>query len=59
MDYLWLIILISIGAVLAIAVGINLRNKTKNNVEKVIDETNLLPLVADVKIGVKIPIING
>ena len=47
MDYLWLIILISIGAVLAIAVGINLRNKTKNNVEKVIGETNLLPLVAE------------
>ena len=47
MDYLWLIIPIAIVAVLAITLGIKLRNKTKNNVEKVIGEINLLPLAAE------------
>lgn len=47
MDYLWLIIPIAIVAVLEITLGIKLRNKTKNNVEKVIGETNLLPLAAE------------
>lgn len=46
MDYLWLIMPIAIFAVLAITLGIKLRSKTKNSADKVVGDTNLLPLAA-------------
>ena len=48
MDYLWLIIPLALVAVLVIALGINSRNKTRNNVEKVSDKRNVLPLVSEI-----------
>jgi len=46
-DYLWIIIPVAVVAVLAIIMGNKLRNKTRNNVEKIIGEKNLLPLAAE------------
>lgn len=63
MDYLWLIIPLAIVAVLVIALGIYLKNKTRNNSEKFSDEKNLLPLVAEINdieqiqgLGITIPL---
>lgn len=47
MSYFWIIITIAVVVVLTIALGIKLRNKTRNNVEKVISEKNLLTIVAE------------
>lgn len=47
MDYLWIIIPIAVVVVVAVVFGIKFRNKTRNNVEKVISEKNLSPLAAE------------
>lgn len=47
MDYLWIMIPMAVVVVLAIVLGVILRNKSRNNVENVSSEKNLLPSAAE------------